>query len=68
MTKRILPKSDPRLAAPHQDEYKECRNLRLSATRYQQLNAEVQDPENNSSKQDILDIALAEYFERRYKV
>ena len=42
------------------------RKLDNNDPRYQQLRAEVDDPQNNLARQDIIDIALDEYFQHRY--
>jgi hypothetical protein len=63
---RKLTNNDPRAQPAPEGAYKEQRSVRLSDHRYQQLRAEVDDPANNMSRQDIIDTALDEYFTSRY--
>ncbi len=65
--KRMLPASDPRTQPGSPDQYKEHRTTRLSHHRYLQLQAEVDDPTDNLTRQDIINTALGEYFQKRYK-
>ena len=58
--------NDPRTQPGPDNDFRESRSLRLSDHRYRQLKAEVEDSDNDLSRQDIVDIALKEYFERRY--
>lgn len=58
--------NDPRVQPGPENDFRESRGLRLSDHRYQQMRAEVEDPANDLARQDIVDIALKEYFEKRY--
>jgi hypothetical protein len=60
-----LSHNDPRTQPAPANQYREIRSVRLSAHRYSQLQAEVEDVA--ISRQDVIDVALDEYFARRYQ-
>ena len=61
-----LNSNDPRVLPGDDNDYRECRSFRISDHRYQQMRAKVEDPSNDLARQDIIDIALKEYFQKRY--